>query len=177
MAATIKDVCRVTGLSQGTVSKYLNNKPVSQKNCEKIRAAIEELGYQVNSIARGLRTNSAHTIGILIPDMGNILSTAIIETVESMLTMQQYSSIICFHHSDRSHGRTSCWPTGTRSASPIRLPISKPCTTSLAPSSITPSASMSCAPIPPPRLETWGQRNGRKCCSGRKRSTRSLRTP
>ena len=41
----------------------------------------------------------------------------------------------------------------------------------------TPSASMSCAPIPPPRLETWGQRNGRKCCSGRKRSTRSLRTP
>ena len=67
--------------------------------------------------------------------------------------------------------------TGTRSASPIRLPISKPCTTSLAPSSITPSASMSCAPIPPPRLETWGQRNGRKCCSGRKRSTRSLRTP
>lgn len=53
----------------------------------------------------------------------------------------------------------------------------KPCTTSLAPSSITPSASMSCAPIPPPRLETWGQRNGRKCCSGRKRSTRSLRTP
>ncbi|WP_274953626.1 LacI family DNA-binding transcriptional regulator [Angelakisella massiliensis] len=102
MAATIKDVCRVTGLSQGTVSKYLNNKPVSQKNCEKIRAAIEELGYQVNSIARGLRTNSAHTIGILIPDMGNILSTAIIETVESMLTMQQYSSIICFHHSDPS---------------------------------------------------------------------------
>lgn len=100
MAATIKDVCKVTGLSQGTVSKYLNNKPVSQKNCEKIRAAIEELGYQVNSIARGLRTNSARTIGILIPDMGNILSTAIIETVESMLTVQQYSSIICFHHSD-----------------------------------------------------------------------------
>ena len=48
---------------------------------------------------------------------------------------------------------------------------------SLAPSSITPSASMSCAPIPPPRLETWGQRNGRKCCSGRKRSTRSLQMP
>ena len=39
------------------------------------------------------------------------------------------------------------------------------------------SASMSCAPIPPPRLGTWGQRNGRKCCSGRKRSTRSLQMP
>ena len=64
-----------------------------------------------------------------------------------------------------------------KSASPIRLPISKPCTTSLAPSSITLSASMSCAPIPPPRLGTWGQRNGRKCCSGRKRSTRSLQMP
>lgn len=98
MRATIKDVSKKTGLSQGTISKYLNEKHVSTKNSEKIRIAIDELGYQVNNMARGLRTASTMTIGILVPDIGNVFSTAIIETVEHLLTLHKYSTIICFHN-------------------------------------------------------------------------------
>lgn len=100
MSATIKDVSRKTGLSQGTISKYLNDKHISTKNSEKIRIAIEELGYQVNNMARGLRTANTMTIGILVPDIGNVFSTAIIETVENLLTLRKYSTIVCFHSGD-----------------------------------------------------------------------------
>ena len=47
--ATIKDISRVTGLSVGTISKYLNNKPVLPENSAMIQQAIESLHYQVNA--------------------------------------------------------------------------------------------------------------------------------
>lgn len=100
VGATIKDVSKRTGLSQGTISKYLNNKPVKPHNREAIARAIEELGYQVNSFARGLRTASSRTVGILVPDLGNVFSSAIVDYVENTLTQHQYSSILCLHHSD-----------------------------------------------------------------------------
>ena len=60
--ATIKDISRVTGLSGGTISKYLNNKPVLPENSAMIQQAIESLHYQVNAFARGLKTSRTQTV-------------------------------------------------------------------------------------------------------------------
>ena len=52
---TIRDVAKLTGLSVGTVSNVLNNVPtVSEKNREKVYAAIAQLGYRKNQAASQL---------------------------------------------------------------------------------------------------------------------------
>ncbi|NPV67129.1 MAG: LacI family DNA-binding transcriptional regulator [Anaerolineae bacterium] len=62
--ATLKDVARRAGVSYQTVSKVLRNQMrVSPEVRERIYAAVEELGYRPNVIARNLRAKSSHLIG------------------------------------------------------------------------------------------------------------------
>ena len=41
----------------------------------------ETLGYRPNPIARGLRTNRSHTIGVLVPDLMNPLFAAVVGSI------------------------------------------------------------------------------------------------
>ena len=66
MAATIKDIAKRTGLGLATISSYLNGGNVREQNRVKIEAAIEELHYEVNEVARGLKTNRTKMIGIIM---------------------------------------------------------------------------------------------------------------
>jgi LacI family transcriptional regulator len=58
-APTLRDVCRVAGVSVGTASRVLN--PVatrdntSPQTRDRVRSAAEKLGYRVNAAARGMR--------------------------------------------------------------------------------------------------------------------------
>lgn len=65
MGATMKDIARVTGLGLATISSYLNGGNVREKNRIKIEAAIDELDFEVNEVARGLKTNRTKTIGYI----------------------------------------------------------------------------------------------------------------
>lgn len=100
MSATIKDVAKYTGLSIATVSKYLNGKRVLEKNKKLLDEAIEVLDFQINEMARGLKTNRSMTVGILIPNLENIFFTSIISHVENILIQQRYSTIICDYRED-----------------------------------------------------------------------------
>ncbi len=56
MKSTIKDVAKLAGVSFKSVSRVINNEPtVSEKLKKKVWAAIEELDYEPNPSARGLR--------------------------------------------------------------------------------------------------------------------------
>ncbi len=62
--ATLKDVAQRAGVSYQTVSKVLRNQMrVSAEVRERIYAAVAELGYHPNIIARNLRTQASHLIG------------------------------------------------------------------------------------------------------------------
>src|SRR2546423_12637821 len=77
--ATLRDVARVAGVHPGTVSRALNPQTrglVNEQTARRVLAAAEELGYRPNPIARGLRTNRSHTIGVLVPDLMNPLFAA-----------------------------------------------------------------------------------------------------
>ena len=67
--ATIKDVARMAGVSQSTVSKYINGGQVRPANLESIRQAIAALDYRVNPFARSLKTQRSHSVGILLPTL------------------------------------------------------------------------------------------------------------
>ena len=59
MAATMKDVAALAGLSIGTVSNYITGRvAVSEEKKHRIEQAIEKLNYQINPAARTLKTIS-----------------------------------------------------------------------------------------------------------------------
>lgn len=101
MAATIKDIAKITGLGYATISAYINGVAVRPKNKELIESAILELGYVRNEYARGLKTHRSMTIGVLIPELNNVFSTTIISEMEDVLREQGYGIIVCDCRSDR----------------------------------------------------------------------------
>jgi DNA-binding LacI/PurR family transcriptional regulator len=60
------DVARAAGVSQKTVSRVVNGAPYVRPDVrERVKRAIEELGYRPNAAAQALRRERSHTIGIL----------------------------------------------------------------------------------------------------------------
>lgn len=102
MAATIKDIANRTGLGLATISSYLNGGNVREKNREKIEEAIRELNFEVNEVARGLKTNRTHTIGVVIPELNNIFCTQIITGMEDILRKHGYATIVCDCRTDKT---------------------------------------------------------------------------
>jgi len=75
--ATIKDVARVAEVSVKTVSRVLNNEPnVRPVLQERVHAAVKELDFKRNPLARGLRGQQSFILTLLYsnPNPGYILS-------------------------------------------------------------------------------------------------------
>ena len=95
MAATMKDIARRTGLGLATISSYFNGGNVREKNRIKIEEAIEELHYEVNEVARGLKTNATKTssftaaIAVLPYAFGSMVSGF---SVRSSFTALEYAA-------------------------------------------------------------------------------------
>lgn len=66
--STMRDVATLAGVGVGTVSRVLNESPlVSAATRQKVLAAIEQLDYHPNPIARGLSLGRTLTIGVVVP--------------------------------------------------------------------------------------------------------------
>jgi LacI family transcriptional regulator len=66
--ATLKDVARLAGVSITTASHALNGtRHVLPETAARVFSAVKELGYSMNSVARGLRKRSSRTIGVIGP--------------------------------------------------------------------------------------------------------------
>ncbi|RZS77279.1 LacI family transcriptional regulator [Phyllobacterium myrsinacearum] len=67
------EVARKAGVSRSAVSRaFTPGASVSAKKREKIMAAAEELGYQVNDLARGLLARTSRLVGLVVtnPELG-----------------------------------------------------------------------------------------------------------
>ncbi len=95
MAATIRDIKERTGLSLATISKYLNGGNVLPENRAKIEAAIQELHYEVNEIARGLVTQKTRIIGVVIYSIESLFSGTMLHYIGNFLRKQGYGLLIC----------------------------------------------------------------------------------
>lgn len=65
---SMNDVAALAGVSQTTVSFVVNNVAdanIPQETHERVWAAVRELGYRPNALARGLRSQRTHTIGFI----------------------------------------------------------------------------------------------------------------
>lgn len=107
MAATYKDIRRLTGLSLSTISKYFNGGKLIEENRKAIEKAIVKLDYHVNEYARGLKSNRSKTIGVLIPELNSTFHTTIIAEVEDILRRNGYGTIVCDSRLDKQIERDS----------------------------------------------------------------------
>lgn len=65
---TISDVADLAGVGVGTVSRVINDSPkVSDATRQRVQAAIAELDYHPNPMARGLSRGITQTIGLIVP--------------------------------------------------------------------------------------------------------------
>lgn len=70
--ASMKDIAIACGVSIATVSKALNDQgDIGEETKKKVRQVAKELGYSPNSMARALKTNRTHNIGVLFVDAAN----------------------------------------------------------------------------------------------------------
>ncbi len=93
---TIKDVAKKAGVSVATVSHVINDtRYVSELTKAKVKAAMEELNYQPNAVARSLRRKESMIIGLIIPDNTNPYFAEMAWSIEYASKNQGYSVILC----------------------------------------------------------------------------------
>ncbi len=93
---TMKDVAERARVSVSTVSHVLNGtRKVSEETRGEVLAAVEELSYRPNLLARGLKTRRTYTIGLLIPDIQNSFFTSVVRGVEDVALSRGYHLFLC----------------------------------------------------------------------------------
>ncbi|WKU47965.1 LacI family DNA-binding transcriptional regulator [Streptomyces sp. VNUA116] len=92
--ANIKDVAERAGVSVATVSRVLNGRSPVAETRERVLAAVAELGYRPNVVARSLRTARTRTLGLVISDLRNPFFTELADAVEQEARRLGYSLII-----------------------------------------------------------------------------------
>ncbi|HDH9217727.1 TPA: ribose operon transcriptional repressor RbsR [Escherichia coli] len=94
--ATMKDVARLAGVSTSTVSHVINNnRYVSEGIRKKVNDAIESLNYAPSALARSLKMNCTHTIGMLVTTSNNPFYAEVVRGVERSCYERGYSLILC----------------------------------------------------------------------------------
>jgi DNA-binding LacI/PurR family transcriptional regulator len=98
----LKDVAASLKLSPTTVSVVLNYSPLAdsipQETKDRIFEAARNLNYRPNYIARSLRNQRTHTIGVMIPEMSEGYSAAVLSGVEEKLLQEGYFYFVASHH-------------------------------------------------------------------------------
>jgi DNA-binding LacI/PurR family transcriptional regulator len=103
---TLKEVAARAGVSYQTVSKVLNKQAqVSKETEERIYAAVRELGYRPNQIARNMRTQCSRLIGYSwVPTPREQTNSILDQFLQSMAQAAEQASyhLLCFpYHADR----------------------------------------------------------------------------
>ncbi|MFZ5814471.1 MAG: LacI family DNA-binding transcriptional regulator [Bacillota bacterium] len=111
--ATIKDVARLAGVAPSTVSRVLaGSSRISPETHEKVRAAMKELKYHPNAIARSLLTKATHTIGLIIARPAeqaftNPFFPELMRGIASVLHKQGYNLLLTMADSPQEE-RSAC---------------------------------------------------------------------
>jgi len=94
--ASIKDVAEMAGVSISTVSNVINDtKYVSDELKIKINQAIVKLHYEVDPVARSLKSKKTMTIGVVITNINRIFFAQVIIGIQDSAVKNGYSLTFC----------------------------------------------------------------------------------
>jgi DNA-binding LacI/PurR family transcriptional regulator len=100
-AMGLKELSAYLGLSQSTVSRVINGGATAHRIAEgtqrRVLEAAAEFGYEANVIARSLRQKRTFTIGVLVPEISEGYSTAVLSGIEDALLKQGLFYFVASH--------------------------------------------------------------------------------
>lgn len=98
MSSTLKDIAEKTGFSVSTVSRVLHDNTkkykISEETQVKVKSVAKEMGYRINTLARGLRLQKTFEIGVIVPDIANPFFSAVVKSLASELRKGGYNFIV-----------------------------------------------------------------------------------
>ena len=95
--ATIKDVARLAGVGLGTASRVVSGKgSVSPATLERVRKAIDELGFRPSHAARALLSGTSRMVGVYIPVLSGTFYTPILQIIDTELRAAGLHMVVAF---------------------------------------------------------------------------------
>lgn len=104
---SLKELAAHLDLSTTSLSFVLNDAPaasaIPQETKDRIFAAAREFNYRPNYIARSLRAQRTHTIGVLIPELSGGYSSMVLSGVEEKLLEEDFYYFVGSHHHNEEY--------------------------------------------------------------------------
>jgi LacI family transcriptional regulator len=95
--ATIKDVAKLAGVGLGTASRVVSGRgSVSPATLERVKKAIDELGFRPSHAARALLSGSSRMVGVYIPVLSGTFYTPILQIIDTELRAAGIHMVLAF---------------------------------------------------------------------------------
>jgi len=98
---TLKELAAILELSQSTVSRIVNGEAAAHRIAEdtqqRVLHAAALYGYTANSVARSLRKKRTHTVGVIVPEISEGYSTAVLGGIEDELLKDGFFYFVVSH--------------------------------------------------------------------------------
>jgi LacI family transcriptional regulator len=93
---TIRDVAKLAGVAPITVSRVVNNSGyIRPETRERVLAAVSQLGYVPNTLARSLRSRQTGMLALVITDITNPFFTTLARGVEDAASQAGFNVLLC----------------------------------------------------------------------------------
>ncbi|MCX4751591.1 LacI family transcriptional regulator [Kitasatospora sp. NBC_01287] len=120
--ATMQDVAERAGVTKQTVSNVLSGRVrVRPATAARVRAAIDELEYTPNLVARSLATGTTMTVGLFVPTVASSFYSEVIEEVEDVLDRNGYHLMLCTTRLDGERARRRLAGLSSRSVDALLI--------------------------------------------------------
>lgn len=97
----LKNLAHHLGVSQTTVSRVLNGSAkeyrISEETQQRVLAAAAKLNYKANALARSLRSKRSKTVGVMVPEISEGYSTAVLGGIEDVLLLSGFFYFVVSH--------------------------------------------------------------------------------
>lgn len=94
-------VAEAANVSVATVSNVLNGKPsVNPEIAQRVRDAVEALGYVRDNRAARLRSGQSHLAGVIVPDLTNPMFASFVSTLEHLARLDHYDLVVVSSRND-----------------------------------------------------------------------------
>ncbi len=98
MKATLDTIANNTGFAKSTVSRVLSGKAdesrISEDTIKKIKREAEKCGYIANYVAKKMRSERTHTIGLVVPTISNPYFAELSSVIISEAQKYGYTTIV-----------------------------------------------------------------------------------
>lgn len=100
-SVSLKQLAAHLSLSTTTLSLVLNDSPtansIPQETKDRIFTAAKEMNYRPNYLARSLRVQRTHTLGVIVPELSDGYSAMVLNGVEAVLEKEGYFYLTASH--------------------------------------------------------------------------------